>query len=269
MDTLTLEPIGFIRTDSGSGGDATKFQALHQPQENDASHRSILELLPDPRYQAALRDLEGFSRIWLLWWFHKNDTWRPTVMPPRGPQKRRGVFATRSPYRPSPLGLTPVQLLRIEGRRLHLGPCDAIDGTPVFDIRPYIPDYDSFPNERTGWIAEVNAQLALPPSFAVTFTALAEQQAEWLSAQWQIDFRPRLCELLSRDPTPHRTRRIKRDRIECGAWRAHFDVQDHVVTIRALAPGYPTRFLGDPDYDAIPDADAQRAFFQRWPHFVE
>lgn len=264
QSSLTLRPIGFISTHK-----QVKFQALHQPAE-DEPERNVLELLPEPGYQQALQDLAGFSRVWLLWWFHRNASWRPLVLPPRGPAQRRGVFATRSPHRPNPLGLTPVQLLGIEGRRLLLGPCDLVDGTPVFDIKPYIPAFDAFPGAGGGWTEEVEAALAGPPQFAVKFAPLAQSQAKWLLATWEVDFRPRLIELLAIDPKPHRTRRIRRRgdalfTIGCGAWKAVFSVAGKVVTVLALEPGYPLRFLNNPDYEDLPDREAQLACWARWP----
>lgn len=263
---LTLRPIGFIRTYK-----QVKFQARHQPLEKEPE-QNVLELLPGQNFEQALHDLAGFSRVWLVWWFHRNPGWRPRVMPPRGPAKRRGVFATRSPHRPNPLGLTPVQLIRVEGRKLILGACDLVDGTPVFDIKPYIPAYDAFPDAEAGWIDEVDAALEVPPQFTVGFSALAETQAHWLETEWQVDFRGRLNELLARDPTPHRTRRITSRRgtesfvIGCGAWRAVFTVARQAVTVQSLEPGYPPRFLNDPARaEGLPDRDAQRAFYARWP----
>lgn len=262
--SLTLRPIGFIRTQK-----QVKFQALHQPAEAEPEC-NLLELLPESGYREALHDLAGFSRIWLVWWFHRNTTWRPMVLPPRGPAQRRGVFATRSPHRPNPLGLTPVQLLRIEGLRLILGPCDLVDGTPVFDIKPYVPAYDAFPEEAAGWIEEVDTALRSPPEFSVSFAPLAEEQAAWLLEGWSIDFRPRLIELLERDPSPHRTRRIRRRdgitfEIGCGAWRAFFTVKENQVAVVSLDAAYPLRFLNDPKLTDIPDGPAQIAFLKKWP----
>ncbi len=264
LPTLTLSPIGFLRT-----AKQVKFQALHQPSEV-AAERNYLELLPGCDYETALRDLAGFSRVWLLSWFHRNQTWRPLVLPPRGPAKRRGVFATRSPHRPNPLGLTPVQLIAVEGRTLILGACDLVDGTPIFDLKPYIPAYDAFPDARAGWTDEVAAAQEIPPSFSVSLAPLAETQAEWLRANWQLDFRPRLFELLARDPTPHRTRRIRNNgdgqfNIGCGAWRAVFNVSKKLVTIVALETGYPPSILKDLTLDDLPDREAQLAFLERWP----
>lgn len=265
--TLTLRPIGFVRT-----AKRVKFQARHQPVENEPE-RNILELSPEPGLEYALRDLAGFSRIWLVWWFHRNASWRPQVLPPRGPAIRRGVFATRSPHRPNPLGLTPVQLIAVERRRLILGACDLVDGTPVLDIKPYVPAYDAFPDATNGWIGEVDAAHAAAPTFSVSYAARAQTQAAWLLETWRIDFRARLEELLTRDPSPHRTRRIRKRgatlfEIGCGAWRAIFSIMEKNVVIEAFEPGYPPRFLHDPARAGIPDQEAQLAFYARWsePH---
>lgn len=262
--SLTLQPIGYIRTQK-----QVKFHARHQPVESETEY-NVLELLPDCRYEEALQDLAGFSRVWLLWWFHRNTEWRPKVLPPRGPSKRRGVFATRSPHRPNPLGLTPVQLIRVEGRQLILGSCDLVDGTPVFDIKPYIPAYDIFEGEKAGWIAEVDESLRQPPPFTVTYSPFVETQAEWLRVNWQIDFRPRLRELLARDPGMHRARRITRRSagiyvIGCGAWRAVFTVEENLVTVQSIEAGYARRFLIDPSRSGIADREAQLAFIGQWP----
>lgn len=263
-DSLTLRPIGFISTQQ-----PLKFHARHQPAQAE-DERNVLELLPDCDYEQALRDLAGFERVWLLWWFHRNPNWRPLVLPPRGPAQRRGLFSTRSPHRPNPLGMTPVKLLAVEGRRLTLGPCDLIDGTPVFDIKPYVPAFDSFPEAKAGWIDEVDASDRAPARFIVELSAQALEHAAWLRSMWQIDFVPRMTELLSRDPSPHRTRRIKKrgpdlSEIGCGAWRAAFSIAGNKITVQALAPAYPLRFLNREGHDQVPDRDAQLAFLDRWP----
>lgn len=263
-ESLTVHPIGFIRS-----GKAVKFAARHQPDERDLE-TNVLELLPGRNFEAALADLAGFERVWLLWWFHRNDGWRPQVIPPRGPQRRRGVFATRSPHRPNALGMTPVRLLGIDGRVLRLGPCDLVEGTPVFDIKPYVPAYDAFPGARAGWIDEVDRLEVAPPAFAIVYSLQAEEQAEWLRRGWGVDFTTRVRELLGRDPSPHRTRRIRRTatgfEIGCGAWRALFtvDVAAARVEVTGLGPAYPRRFLERPEPD-VPDREAQRAFLERWP----
>ncbi len=264
LPSLTLQPIGHLRTRQ-----RVKFQAGHQPAAAE-EERNELELIPGCGYEQALQDLAGVDRVWLLWWFHRNEDWRPLVLPPRGPAKRRGVFATRSPHRPSPLGLTCVQLLGVRGRRLQLGPCDLLDGTPVFDLKPYVAAYDAFPDSRAGWIDVMEAELCEPPGFAVLFSDAAEAQAQWLRETWGIDFTPRMIGLLSRDPAPHRTRRIRRrnateSEIGCGAWRAVFVVDGNSVRVLALEGAYPMKFLARADYKNVPDREAQLAFLARWP----
>lgn len=261
--TLTLRPIGFLRTPQ-----RLKFHARHQPADA-AVERHVLELSPGHNYETALRDLAGFDRIWLVWWFHRNTTWRPLVLPPRGKAQRRGVLATRSPHRPNPLGLTPVRLLGIDGLTLHLGPCDLVDGTPVFDIKPYVPAYDAFPGEKAGWIDEVDAAARGAARFAVELAPRAAEQAAWLKAKWDVDFQPRLQELLAHDPSPHRTRRIRQRadgdcEIGCGAWRARFTIDGATVRVTALEAGYPRRFLDCEKRQRVPDREAQLAFIARW-----
>lgn len=263
-DALLVRPIGFLRAEK-----QVKFQTLHQPNESQVE-RNRVELLPGCGFEEALSDLAGFSRIWLLSWFHRNASWRPMVMPPRGPSRRRGVFATRSPHRPNPLGLTPVRLLGVEKRRLLLGPCDLMDGTPILDIKPYIPAYDAFPGERAGWTEEILADHQGPPPFQVQFAPLATTQSEWLKDHWEIDFRPRLVELLGRDPSIQRSRRIRargadRRVVGCGPWRVEFRVEGNQVEVLRIEPGYPPRFLEDPKRLSIPDHAAQRAYLERWP----
>lgn len=262
--SLTLHPIGYLRTKQ-----QVKFQAGHQPVAA-TEERNELELLPDCNYEQAVQDLAGFERVWLLSWFHRNTNWRPLVLPPRGPSRRRGVFATRSPHRPNPLGLTAVTLHGVEGRRLLLGACDLVDGTPIFDVKPYIPAFDAFPNSGCGWIEAMEAELQVPPRFTVTHEDLALIQARWLRETWHVDFSLRMNELLARDPSPHRTRRIRRvdasrSEIACGAWRAFYTVTGDAVRVQALDSAFPMRFLQRKGYEAIPDREAQLAFLARWP----
>lgn len=261
---LVIRPIGYVRC-----GKSVKFAALHQPNES-AEEQNVLEILPQEELRRGLQDLAGFSRIWLIWWFHRNETWRSLVLPPRGVAQRRGVFATRSPHRPNAIGMTPVKLLGIDGFRLHLGPCDLVDGTPVFDIKPYIPEYDAFPEESAGWLDEVDAWMKQEPSYQVVYSDLATLQLHWLREEWQIDFTARAEEILTRDPSPHRTRRVRSKghgvyEIGCGAWRARFFVSEKIVMIENIVPGFPMKLLCGEYADEVPDRDAQFAFLQQWP----
>jgi tRNA-Thr(GGU) m(6)t(6)A37 methyltransferase TsaA len=104
-----------------------------------------------PGLQNTLHCLHGFEVIWLLTWLHRSVGWRQQLVPPRD-RVKRGVFATRSPDRPNPIGLSAVRLLAVVGCRLRVRGLDLLDGTPVLDIKPYIPAYDAFPGAAAGWV---------------------------------------------------------------------------------------------------------------------
>ena len=135
---------------------STKFGIPRQSGLVDAL-RSTVIFEPEFRSSEAVRGLEGFSHIWLLWQFSRavRDGWSPTVRPPRlGGNGRLGVFASRSPFRPNPIGLSAVRLVGVElgggdGPLLHVAGADLMDGTPIYDIKPYIPYADAHP-EATG-----------------------------------------------------------------------------------------------------------------------
>ena len=101
-------------------------------------------------YREALKDLDGFERIWLIYWFHKAIEFRPIVTPFLDTAER-GLFATRAPCRPNPIGMSPVRLLRIENGKLFIAEVDILDGTPLLDIKPYISEFDKFEVTRNGW----------------------------------------------------------------------------------------------------------------------
>ena len=163
----TIKAIARIRSDF-----PTKFGIPRQAgivEELEA--RIVFE--PEYRNPDALRGLEGFSHIWLIWQFSQavREDWSPTVRPPRlGGNTRMGVFATRSPFRPNALGLSCVRLLGIEdteeGRTLRVAGADLMDGTPIFDIKPYLPYCDSHPEAAGGWTDEAEhrrLQVMFPP----------------------------------------------------------------------------------------------------------
>ncbi len=183
----------------------TKFGAARQ--SGLAPHlRSRIVFAPQYRNADALRGLDGFSHIWLLWDFSEAHTtgWRPTVRPPRlGGNQRMGVFATRSPFRPNNIGLSSVKLERIEletpeGPVLHVLGADLMNGTPILDIKPYLPYTDCHP-DATGGFAQ---QFVDVPPLAVDVSAevkalLDEQQLQALVETLQSDPRPQYHD----DPT--------------------------------------------------------------------
>jgi tRNA-Thr(GGU) m(6)t(6)A37 methyltransferase TsaA len=147
---FALSPIGYVRSPY-----QRRFGTPQQSSAVDSDQDAVLELIPALIPAAALADLEGMEHLWVLSWLHRGGTWSPQVMPPRGPRVRRGLFATRSPDRPNPIGLSAVRLIRVEGCDLHVKGIDLIDGTPIVDVKPYVPYADAFPQSRAGWIDEI------------------------------------------------------------------------------------------------------------------
>ena len=163
ISSVTVSPIGVIHSPYQE-----KFAVPRQPGLVNAINAQ-LELLPPYNDPHCVRGLEAFSHLWLMFLFHQNGTaeWHPTVRPPRlGGNQRVGVFATRSPFRPNPIGLSCVRLLGIEGAILRISDVDMLDGTPLLDIKPYLPDCDVFPAERTGWYANARERIQADGRFA-------------------------------------------------------------------------------------------------------
>ena len=160
------------------------------------SLRSKIVFEPAFRIPEALRGLDGFSHIWLIWGFSESEGWSPTVRPPRlGGNVRMGVFATRSPFRPNPIGLSSVRLEGIEtdgenGLVLIVTGADLMDGTPIYDIKPYLPGVDAHPEATDGFVgAHPQTLLTVELDPSLTAALSAGQQAA-------------LREILAQDPRP-------------------------------------------------------------------
>jgi tRNA-Thr(GGU) m(6)t(6)A37 methyltransferase TsaA len=269
LQPLTLTPIGIVHSPFTDRQSAPRQAALA------ADVQGTIELLPDARYEHALRDLDGFSHIWVLFWFDRNEGFRPTVQPPRSSEKR-GVFATRAPYRPNPLGMSVVRLERVEGRILHVRGLDILDQTPVLDIKPYVTYADSVPDARQGWLANELPQVSqvrprdAGPRYEVTFSERAEEQLAWLAARTELPLRRMAEEILADGPAPHPYRRI-RDlgdgfRLGLKDFRLRFTVDGTQVRVLEIATGYRKSTLDDPDAVATERTplDVHRAFIARF-----
>ena len=225
-----LETIATIRTDFPS-----KFGIPRQSGLVEAL-RSTIVFEPAYRDASALRGLEGFSHLWLIWQFSESvmARWSPTVKPPRlGGNVRMGVFATRSPFRPNPLGLSCVRLLSVEkatheGPVLHVAGADLMDGTPIYDIKPYIPYADCHPDATGGFTDGIDY-----PRLQVDFP-------EALLLRIPQDKRAALVEVLAQDPRPGYKRGDddRRYGIEFAGFDVRFTVRDdtlRVVEVVALS----------------------------------
>jgi tRNA-Thr(GGU) m(6)t(6)A37 methyltransferase TsaA len=256
---LTLEPIGFVRTALG-----TKVEAARQPRAGSGGATGRIELLPGRNFEHALIDLDGWEYVWVLFWFDRNRGWKPKVLPPRSRSGRKGVFATRSPHRPNPLGLSAVKLERIDGLTLHIADVDMLDGTPVLDIKPYVAYTDSIPAARDGWLADGDAPRDPIAPFEVIWDPIAAEQAAWIEARTQLALRARVTAVLELGVEPHPYRRIRptNDGFALGVkeWRVLGDADGRRVRVRTIESGIrESQLRGEGDL-----LRAHREFYDRY-----
>ena len=190
-ENLTLRPIGRIRTEFPEKFGIPRQSGLVEEL------RAVVEFEREFRAPEAFRGLEGFSHLWLLWHFTQSQGWSPTVRPPRlGGNQRVGVFASRSPFRPNPIGLSSVRLDRIAhtdalGPVLHVRGADLVDGTPILDIKPYLPYGDCHPEATGGFASEParpTLEVEIPPAL---LERLSPDRREALRDVLALDPRPR------------------------------------------------------------------------------
>jgi tRNA-Thr(GGU) m(6)t(6)A37 methyltransferase TsaA len=270
--SLTLTPIGFVRSTL-----ATKVEAARQPQAT-AGTPARIELLPGRNFEHALEDLTSWELIWVIFWFHLNSGWRPKVLPPRSTTGRKGVFATRSPHRPNPIGMSVVRLERVEGLILHIRDADMLDGTPVLDLKPYIAYTDAHPGAGTGWLENTQTddspssiRVQPPPDpvrgYLVLFEPLATEQAAWIEAHTGLTVRERIQSTLALGPAPHPYRRIRRVgdwmQLSVKEWRVRFTAVEREVRVFAIDSGFRASQLaaGTTDEALRP----HREFLTAWP----
>jgi len=256
-ETLVVEPIGVFRSPYTEPAQAPRQPAAARGVEG------CIELSPGRGFEFAVSDLERWRFIWVLFWFDRAEGWRAKIRPPRS-RARRGVFATRSPHRPNPIGMSAVELLSVEGLTLRVRNVDVLDGTPVLDIKPYVAYTDAIADAGAGWL-ESEAIGDPGPRFSVSLSERARRQAQFLSAGFGIHLEQPIVQALELGPAPHPYRRIKRDggslRLAYKEWRARFEVNDARVTVLALGTGYRAKELFS---EANPALDAHRAFVQEF-----
>jgi tRNA-Thr(GGU) m(6)t(6)A37 methyltransferase TsaA len=225
-----IEPIGIIHTPYKE-----KFAVPRQPRLAPSATARIA-LTGDANSLEAVRGIEQFSHLWILFLFDQNlqAGWNSTVRPPRlGGNERVGVFSSRSPFRPNGIGMSAVELKQVVHEKgqvwLELGSVDLVDGTPIIDIKPYIPYSDSIP-EANGGFAQIE-----PKVLAVDFSELAQQQLRFHANQAQV--RAVIGEVLAQDPRPA-YKKTKQDNKEYAVnlfdLNVKFTVSDQLVTVTTI-----------------------------------
>ena len=227
MDKVTMHVIARMKSDF-----PTKFGIPRQSGLVE-DLRSTIIFEPEYRNSDALRGLEDFSHLWIIWQFSKavREDWSPTVRPPRlGGNTRMGVFATRSPFRPNSIGLSCVKLLGLEeteefGTVIHVGGADLMDGTPIFDVKPYIPYSDAHP-DALGGFTQTAGEFILDVDFPDELLQIIP-----------ITKRDAVIGVLSHDPRPSYQK--DPDRIyglSFGGYDVRFRVQDAILTVLEVNP---------------------------------
>ncbi len=241
-----------------------RYEAARQASiapENEA----WIQLVDDDSIRLGLRGIEGFDRIWIVYELHLNERWHPLVQPPRADADRLGVFATRSPHRPNRIGLSCVCLLGVESGRLHVGQHDLLDGTPVLDIKPYVPYADAFPEARAGWIDACEDAV-----YTLMVNSHAQQQIEWVRQQAGWDLKNFLQVQLRTDPTHAERKRIVSHgdsyRIAFRTWRIEYTVDEDIrrVQVQRVCSGYQLEELVEGSEDRYGDKDVHRTFMAEY-----
>lgn len=208
LKAYEFAPIGVVRT-----GFAEKFGIPRQPGMV-LEAKGVIELNAHPFYTQACRKLETFSHLWIVFVFHEHGArdWKPSIRPPRlGGREKVGVLASRSPHRPNPIGLSAVRIDRIDfdhptGTKIHVSGVDLLDGTPVLDIKPYIPFADSIPEANAGWASAPIQKF--PVSFSDVSLASIEREETRLRSGENgkpvnaVDLKAMIIEMLELDPRP-------------------------------------------------------------------
>lgn len=196
-----------------------------------------------PNASLALKDLDGFSHIWVIFLFHENNNWKPLISPPSLNNQKVGVFASRSPHRPNPIGMSLVEIEDISRNRIYLKNYDLINNSPILDLKPYISFADT-PNSATqGWIESDKYFKSI--NYQIKYSQLSLNKLEWLNENLELNFLDFIQTQLSTWPKRCHNKRVSRKSsvlwtISYRTWRIDYLVNDtqSLVTIEDIYSGY-------------------------------
>lgn len=238
-----------------------RYQASRQP--DDLSEPGTIILSAGKNFEQALKNLNQCSHIWIIYAFHHNEKWKPQVKTPRSKNKI-GVFATRAPYRPNPIGISCVRILKIRGLKIEVDKNDLLDGTPILDIKPYHPQSDVITDAEIGWLESTQAQVQ---KMQVRFSPRADDQMDFLEIHGLKELRSFLQRQLEYDPTDKTKKRVKDNKhfftIAYRTWRADFVVIDDTVSVLQIHSAYSPVDL-DSIIDKYEDKPVHRIFIKEF-----
>lgn len=250
---MKLEPIGVFNSVQ-----INPYDAGRQPDELGETGNIVLN--SGQNFEQALTDLDGCSHIWIIFGFHLNPNWKPMVLTPRS-ERKIGVFATRAPYRPNPIGMSLVRLLSVDGLSLTVGPNDLLDGTPVYDIKPYHPESDIAEEASIEWLEAAGLAKNI-----IHFSPVAEAQLDFLETEV-----PRLKNFITRQLEFDATNKDKKRVENLGmywtlsyrTWRVDFSLAENSIGVLAIRSGYSEDDLKDTS-DKYSDKNIHRRFIKEF-----
>jgi tRNA-Thr(GGU) m(6)t(6)A37 methyltransferase TsaA len=250
---IQFQPIGYF-----SSTQIEPYQAARQPDEN--SEPGIIQLNPGQNFEQALTDLSGCSHIWIIYQFHHNENWKPLVLTPRS-EKKIGVFATRAPYRPNPIGMTVVRVINIDGLNIYVGPNDLLNETPILDIKPYHPESDLISDAKIDWL-DSNLK-----KYKIQFSPVASEQFDFLSSSQAKEIKPFVLRQLEYDPINSDKKRVSKENgfwaLAYRTWRIDFILIEDCVSVIGIRSGYTEAELID-ETDTYLDKNLHRKFIENY-----
>jgi tRNA (adenine37-N6)-methyltransferase len=255
---FSFEPVAYVRNDS-----AEFYQVPYQVGVLPEM-RSIIEFERGQNFEMALKDLDGFERVWIVFVFDRAKNWKPIIQPPRG-DKKVGVFASRSPHRPNAIGISAVELERIDGLKLYIKNHDFLDGTPVLDVKPYIPGVDSYDNSAIGWLSSVEPLL----SYELVYSETVNEQLAFLRNKHEFDIMDLAEVNIKTSPFPRSNNRIKHlDEnlyiMSVKTWRLLYRIEEQSILIEEVKSGYDQATLSGEKKSKWDDVWLHQKFVERF-----
>jgi tRNA-Thr(GGU) m(6)t(6)A37 methyltransferase TsaA len=235
INELLFKPIGLLHSELKQRYETPRQGVLVK------GSTAVINLNPKNNFEQAVKDLDGFDRVWIIYQFHLSKNWKPLVSPPRHTRNKVGVFATRAPYRPNQIGLSCVKLEKVEGLKIFISESDILDGSPILDIKPYLPYSDSFPGSKTGWVKS-----GLENIYEVVFDEKAKQFADKLKKEENVNLLSYTQVQLEFNPTDTTRKRISQAASKSGKgiifilayqkWRINYSVDEttRIVFIKSI-----------------------------------
>ncbi|MBR7128394.1 MAG: tRNA (N6-threonylcarbamoyladenosine(37)-N6)-methyltransferase TrmO [Lentisphaeria bacterium] len=257
---FSFAPIGFFKCDEKYRYDTPRQGVFAN------GNVGVIELAKGCNFEQALQDLDGVERIWVIFVFHNNSNWKTLSSPPIAPDRKIGVFASRSPYRPNPIGLSCVELVKVEGLKIYIRNFDLLDGTPILDIKPYISVADSFPDSRVAWLEEANKK-----EYKLEFSIDFQKKSEFIYQKSKLDPQ-KFCEVqLSVNPLDYRRKRLTEFEnnlyvIAFRTWRIEFRIFEECkkILVQDIFSNYTIDELADSASDKYNDKKLHAEFREKF-----